>query len=127
MSDISPGQFANRDDIDEADDTPSVLLDREADQILAEDRAIPTSTADDLGLLDAEPTYGAQEQTSDPTPDHGFAAPPIRQSLRSDGEAAREWATSNQARLEEAIREQPVRATIYALGLGVVIGLLIAR
>lgn len=124
MSDISAGQSVNRDDVDEADDAPSAALDREANRLLAEDRVIAASNAGDLG---APQSSDARELGLDGPQDGATQAGSIRQSLRADGETARGWATSRQERLQAAIREEPVRATAYALGLGILIGLLIAR
>ena len=40
---------------------------------------------------------------------------------------ARAWRRTRAERLRRAVEDEPVRATLYALGLGVVIGMLIAR
>lgn len=84
-------------DIEDDVDTASARLDREANAI----------------LLDAET--------------RAFDAPPLRQAVREDVTAARDWGRERAARLRGAVETQPVKATLYALGLGVVIGLLIAR
>ncbi len=54
-------------------------------------------------------------------------APSIRESMRHDAEAGRVWAYRRSELAREAIRESPRKATLYALGVGVLLGLLIAR
>ena len=85
------------DDIEDDADSASARLDREADAILAE----------------------AETRT--------FAPRPLRQAVREDAAQARDWGRERASRLRGAVEEEPVKATLYALGLGVVIGLLIAR
>lgn len=84
-------------DIDEAADAPSARLDREADEILA---------SDDMRSLGVRP---------------------LRRALREDAVAARDWGRARAEGLRHAVEREPVRATVYALGLGVLIGLLAAR
>jgi hypothetical protein len=52
---------------------------------------------------------------------------PLRQALREDAASARTWGTERAQRLRRAVQDEPVRATIWALGLGLLIGLLAAR
>jgi hypothetical protein len=52
---------------------------------------------------------------------------PLRNAVREDAAMAREWGRERAARLRGAVETRPVKATLYALGLGVVIGLLVAR
>jgi hypothetical protein len=85
------------DDIEDGSDTASVQLDREADALL----------------------LGAEERS--------FAARPLRQAVREDAVQVRDWGRERAVRLRGAVEDEPVKATLYALGLGVVIGLLIAR
>ncbi|RZJ16668.1 MAG: hypothetical protein EON91_12210 [Brevundimonas sp.] len=54
-------------------------------------------------------------------------APSIRQSLRSDAEAGRAWARERAQLTRDSIRESPRKATLYAVGVGILMGLLIAR
>lgn len=83
--------------IEDDADTTSARLEREADAI----------------LLDAE---------------NGTNSPrPLREAVREDATVAREWGRERALRLRGAVETQPVKASLYALGLGVVIGLLIAR
>lgn len=84
-------------DIEEDTQTASARLDREADAI----------------LLDAE--TGA------------FGPRPLREALREDALMARDWGRERADRLRGAVETRPVKATLYALGLGVIIGLLMAR
>lgn len=52
---------------------------------------------------------------------------PLRQALREDAASARTWGRESALRLRRAVQDEPVRATIWALGLGLLIGLLAAR
>lgn len=52
---------------------------------------------------------------------------PLRSALREDAQAARDWSRERAVRLRGAVEEEPVKATLYALGIGVLIGLLAAR
>lgn len=54
-------------------------------------------------------------------------APSIRQSLRHDAEAGRAWAREQTQLARDSIRESPRKTTLYAVGVGVLLGLLIAR
>lgn len=56
-----------------------------------------------------------------------FGVRPLRQAVREDASQARDWARTRTGRLREAVEAEPVQATLYALGIGVVIGLLAAR
>ena len=56
-----------------------------------------------------------------------FEPKPIHTAVREDALAARDWGRARAERMRRAVEDEPVRATLYALGLGVVIGLLIAR
>ena len=84
-------------DIDDDVDATSARLEQEADAILAEGEA------------------------------RAFGPKPIHEAVREDAMAAREWSRSRVERLRRGVEEEPVKATLYALGLGVVIGMLIAR
>jgi hypothetical protein len=41
--------------------------------------------------------------------------------------AARDWGRTRAERVRRAVEDEPMKATLYALGLGVVIGMLMAR
>lgn len=81
----------------EDSDMASARLDREADAILR---------------ADAQKPAGAR---------------PLRRAMREDAVQARDWGRERSVRLRTAVESEPVKASLYALGLGVVIGLLIAR
>ncbi|MFN3930662.1 MAG: hypothetical protein ACK4JY_02830 [Brevundimonas sp.] len=85
------------DDLYDNVDLESARLEREADALLAEGDAGPT---------------GPQ---------------PIHEAVREDAQAARDWSLERAERLRRAVEDEPVKATLYALGLGVVIGMLISR
>lgn len=56
-----------------------------------------------------------------------YGAPPIHRSMREDAEAMRAWGADRAGRVREAVEAEPMRAALYALGLGVVIGMLMRR
>lgn len=85
------------DDIEDEVDGANARLGREADALLASDAART------LGLR------------------------PIHTAVREDAVAVRDWGRVRAGRLRQAVTDEPVRATLYALGLGIVIGLLAAR
>ena len=85
----------NVEDIEDDADTSTAALERQADEILAENRS--------------------------------FGARPLRQAIREDALQARNWGRTRTERLRHAVEEEPVKASLYALGIGVVIGLLAAR
>lgn len=84
-------------DIEDATDLESARLEREADAILLEGEAR---------------TFGPR---------------PIHEAVREDAAAARDWGRTRAERLRRAVEDEPMKATLYALGLGVVIGMLVAR
>ncbi|MBI2262522.1 MAG: hypothetical protein HYU62_12765 [Caulobacterales bacterium] len=84
-------------DIDDQADLESARLEREADAILMDGEA------------------------------RAFGPRPIHEAVREDAIAARDWSRTRADRLRRAVEDEPMRATLYALGLGVVIGMLIAR
>ena len=51
----------------------------------------------------------------------------LRQTLRSDIEAGRYWVRDRATLARSAIEDQPMKATLYALGFGVLIGILLRR
>ena len=84
-------------DIEEAGDTLSARLGREADAILRRDEM------------------------------RSLGVRPIHEALREDAAAVSAWSRVRAHRLRLAVQEEPVRASVYALGLGVLIGLLMSR
>lgn len=88
-------------EIDDAVDLPSDSLERQADSILThEERAFGTS---------------ARETGS------------IRRAVKQDLEHGRLWASDSAGRVSEVIREEPLKATFYALAAGVFLGLILRR
>ena len=51
----------------------------------------------------------------------------LRRAVKSDAEAGRDWAQHRAAEARARIEEEPLKAAVYALGIGVVIGLLLRR
>lgn len=85
------------DDIQDADDTVAARLDREADAILQRDEM------------------------------RSLGVRPLRQAIREDAALARNWSRERALRLKGAVEDEPIRASLWALGIGVMIGLLAAR
>lgn len=54
-------------------------------------------------------------------------ARPLRRAVREDAGLVRDWGQARAARLRGAVEAEPLKATLYALALGVVIGMLAAR
>lgn len=67
------------------------------------------------------------EEAADAIIADGVRPRPIHEAVREDAAEAREWADRRVKRARDAIRDEPVRASLYALGIGVIIGLLAAR
>ena len=84
-------------DIEDDTDGAAAGLDRRADAILA----------------------AAEHQTA--------GSRPLRQAVREDAAQARDWGRNRAGRLRVAVEAEPMKATLYALGLGVLIGMLAAR
>jgi len=84
-------------DIDDSPDLESARLEREADALLREGEA------------------------------RTFGPKPIHDAVREDALAARDWGRTRAERLRRAVEDEPLKATLYALGLGVVIGMLMSR
>ncbi|MGH7026924.1 hypothetical protein [Brevundimonas sp.] len=58
---------------------------------------------------------------------HGASHRPLHLAVREDAMEARAWADRRVKKARDAIRDEPIRASLYALGIGVIIGLLAAR
>jgi hypothetical protein len=67
------------------------------------------------------------EEAADAIIATGVPPRPIHVAVREDAAEARAWADRRVKRARDAIRDEPARATLYALGLGMIIGLLAAR
>jgi len=89
---------ASPDDIVLEDDTLTQRLDRQADAILAE---------------------GERRSFEDTTS--------LRQALRDDAELIRSKVVGRVETARDGIRDQPMKTTLYALGVGVIIGMLLRR
>lgn len=87
----------NPEDIEDEVELESARLQREADAILMQDEA------------------------------RTFGPKPIHTAVREDAAAVRDWGQVRAERLRRTVEDEPVKATLYALGLGVVIGMLISR
>jgi ElaB/YqjD/DUF883 family membrane-anchored ribosome-binding protein len=86
-----------------------------AEDIVDDDGLTRTLDAEgDRLLVDGEQRAFAREQG-------------LRQALRSDIEAGRYWARDRATLARTAIEDQPMKATLYALGVGVLIGILLRR
>ena len=51
----------------------------------------------------------------------------LRQAIRQDAVAARDMSRDRAVRLRDGIAAEPVRSTLYALGAGVILGMLLRR
>ncbi|MDY6923755.1 MAG: hypothetical protein SWI22_07355 [Pseudomonadota bacterium] len=89
----------------------------------------PTASDDIYDNVDLE--SARLEREADALLTDGDAGPsgprPIHEAVREDAQAARAWSRERAERLRRAVEDEPVKATLYALGLGVVIGMLISR
>ncbi|OYX57881.1 MAG: hypothetical protein B7Y86_05310 [Brevundimonas subvibrioides] len=97
MTDINLTNLSAEDILDDADDQ-RVRLDRAGDRWMA----------------DAGARTFAREQG-------------LREAVRSDIETGRDWARERAFVARTKIGQKPLKATVYALGVGVLIGLLLRR
>ena len=79
-------------------ETPSARLDRQADALLRSEE---------------NKTFGSPQ--------------PLRRAVREDARAAADWSRSRVVRVRSAIEDEPVKSSVIALGVGVIIGLLVSR
>ncbi len=100
----TPVASINPDEIEDGVDRPSARLEREADRLLAE--------AEAREFDGGEGRPGVES---------------VRAALRQDIADGRAWASQRGERVTTAIREDPIKATLYALGAGVLLGLLLRR
>ena len=94
----APTYTATLDDVVDDADERTASLDRRADSLLAQ----------------------AEGRSYDPVTS-------VRQAVREDLGQGREWARSRAARTRDAIQDQPLKTAAYAVGVGVLIGLLLRR
>ena len=97
MTDINPTSLSAEDILDDADGQRD-RLDRSGDRWMADAEA--RSFAKQAGL---------------------------REAVRSDIETGRDWARERAFLARTRIEEKPLKATAYALGVGLLIGLLLRR
>ena len=97
MTDINPTNLSAEDILDDADDQRA-RLDRAGDRWMA----------------DAEARSFAR-------------AGGLREAVRSDIETGKDWARERAFLARTRIEEKPLKATVYALGVGLLIGLLLRR
>ena len=97
MTDINPTNLSAEDILDDTD-LERARLDRAGDRWMA----------------DAEAKSFARDQG-------------LRQAVRSDIRTGRDWARERAVQARSRIEDKPLKATTYALGLGVLIGLLLRR
>ena len=92
------------------------LTNLSAEDILddADDRRVRLDRAGDRWMADAEARTFAREQG-------------LREAVRSDIETGRDWARERAFVARMKIEQKPLKATVYALGVGVLIGLLLRR
>lgn len=65
---------------------------------------------------------GPAVRSTTPQGPHG-----VRDSLREDLRHGRDWARVRAGRTEAAIRQRPVESTLWALGAGIILGIILAR
>lgn len=97
MTDTTANPYGT--DIADSDlDAPSAALDRQADSLLRSD----------------------EHRTFD-------SPRPLRQAVSEDARAAGDWGRTRVVRVRGAIEDEPLKSSVIALGLGLLIGLLISR
>ncbi len=52
---------------------------------------------------------------------------PLQQAVRENADLVRQWGRDRTARLRGAVEAEPVKATLHALAIGVLIGMLAGR
>ena len=80
----------------------------------ADEQRARLDEAGDRWMADAEASTFARERS-------------LRQAVRSDIEGGRDWARQRAEEARSQIEEEPLKATLYALGIGVLIGVLLRR
>ena len=89
----------------------------------------PAPTPDDVVLQDDDLTHRldreadallAEDQTRRPVSS-------VREAVREDAALLRDRAVERMETARDAVRDHPTQSTLYALGIGVLIGLLLSR
>lgn len=84
--------------------------------------------ADDIEEEDLDSTSARLDREADAILLEGEVhARPLRRAVREDAGLVRDWGQDRVSRLRGSVEAEPVKATLYALALGVVIGMLAAR
>lgn len=94
----SPIAPPSPDDIVVEDDSLTQRLNREADTLLA---------------ADERRTVGAKTS--------------VRQAVKEDADQVRQKVAGQVDHARDSIRDEPIRATLYALGIGIIVGMLLRR
>lgn len=90
--------------------------------------AQPRTSPSPDDIVNGASTEGRRlEEAADAIIARGVQPRPIHEAVREDVAEARAWADRGVKRARDAIRDEPLRATLYALGVGVILGLLAAR
>ncbi|WP_396593437.1 hypothetical protein [Brevundimonas sp. R86498] len=93
----------------------------------------PTKTFNDGGLnptpgmTSSGAAYNPNDAALEDGVDHPAREQGLRGAVRSDFENGRDWARQRAERARVRIADRPVESTVYALGVGVLIGLLLRR
>lgn len=89
---------------------------------------INSTPADIEDIVDTEDSVTARlDREADALLDRADRPLPLRQAVREDLDEAKSWAQAKADHAREAVQNEPIRATLYALGAGVLLGLLLAR
>lgn len=60
--------------------------------------------------------------------DKAFGSPrPLRKAVQEDAHAAADWSRTRVVLVRSAIEDEPVKSSVIALGVGLIIGLLLSR
>jgi hypothetical protein len=90
--------------------------------------AQPRTSPSPDDIVNGASTEGRRlEEAADAIIARGVQPRPIHEAVREDVAEARAWADRRVKRARDTIRDEPMRASLYALGIGVIIGLLAAR
>lgn len=82
---------------------------------------------DDIEIGVDTPSARLDRQADALLEDASFSPRPLRRAVREDAAEFRAWGRERAGQVREAVEGEPVKATLYALGAGVLIGLLLRR